>query len=307
MQTRRSFLKKFTAGSLLLGTGQFPFPALAAGSVQQLCILHTNDTHSRLDPFPADSGPMAGAGGVRARAVLVNAIRRTDTQVILVDAGDFLQGTSWYELHKGIPEVEAMSLMQYDAVALGEHDLYGGIDELAASFKTARFPVVCSNYLFTGTALEQIVVPHKILFRNGMKIGIMAIAPSLYGSVPDHVAAAIGYKDPMTTALETSERLKHKERCDMIICLSRLGLPDHPDNRPDDRKLAAESFYIDVIIGGRTHTLLQQPLIIRNKKKNEVLVSQMGWGGVNLGRLNYIFSDKKKILSVNAQTVILGK
>lgn len=309
MQTRRSFIRQTMLTGLLLGCGRFPLSELgAAGGIHQLSILHTNDTHSRLQPFEEDiAGIPKGSGGIAARAALIDEVRRETGQLLLLDAGDFLQGSPYYDLYKGVPEIRAMDLMYYDAVTLGEHDLYGGIDQLAGLLNKAGFASVCSNYRFSGTALEPVVKSYAILVKGGMKIGIMAVGPYLQGLVPEAIAGAIQIADPLITAQEMVEKLRRREHCDMIICLSRLGLTNYASARPDDKVLARETSGIDLIIGGRTHTFLEQPLRLKNKKGQEVLVVQSGWGGAHIGRLNYIFSDRKKILSVNAQTVILGK
>jgi 5'-nucleotidase len=307
MQSRRSFLKQASIAGLLIGTGQFPLRSFAAAGLQQLSILHTNDTHSRLEPLPPAAG-IKGCGGIVARAALIQDIRAENTEVLLLDAGDFLQGGPYYDLYKGEPEIRAMDLMQYDAVTLGEHDLYDGMEQLALQLASARFAIVCSNCSFTTTALEHIVKPYTVLRKGGMKIGIMGIGLPLQGLVPDHIAKALTFDDPLETATATAAKLRRREHCDMVICLSRLGLPEYNTlYKIDDRILAKETSGIDLLIGGRTHTFLDHPISVRNKKGNEIWIAQAGWGGTQLGRLNYIFSDKKRILSANAQTVILGK
>lgn len=308
MPNRRSFLKQLGVGSGLLLSGQFPFSSFAAGnSASELTILHTNDTHSQLDPFPATAARNAGQGGILARAAVIEQLRAQQSYVLLLDAGDFLQGTPYFDIYKGVPEIQAMNLLQYDAITIGAHDLDTGLDNLSGLLEQAHFPVVCANYTIDHPRLAQLVKPFTVVEKGGLRIGLFGIAGQPKGMLADHITAKIRYQDAIITAGTTAATLKKQHRCDMVICLSRLGLNDYYYRQLNDRMLARETEDIDLIIGGQSHTFLDKPLIVKNKKGKEVLITQAGWGGVAMGRLNYIFSDKKKILSANAQTVIIGK
>lgn len=305
MQSRRAFLKQSAIAGGLLLTGGFPLLSLASRTFERLTILHTNDTHSHLEPFATDQ--FAGLGGVANRAALINQIRAEAQHVLLLDAGDFFQGTDYFDIYKGTPEIEALNLMKYDAITIGDHEFDAGIDNLAERLSDVRCPVLNANYGFAGTSMEGKTQPYTTIRKGEMKIGIMGIGIELNGLIADSVATNIKYADPIKTANETAQKLKQKENCDFIICLSHLGFENYFSKKVNDKNLAQETTNIDVIIGGHSHTFLDKPFIVRNKKKKNVLITQAGWGGVKLGRIDFIFSDKKKILSANAQTVIIGK
>lgn len=304
---RRTFLKTTAKGAGLLLAGGFPFHSLAAGNVHRLVILHTNDTHSRLDPFPDDSPQHAGKGGIAARAAVISQIRAEEEHVLLFDSGDVFQGTPYFNFYKGEPEIKAMTRMQYDAMTMGNHDFDLGIEGFARQLPHASFPVLVANYDFKATELEHKTVPWKVFRKGGLKIGVFGIGIALDGLVEQRVYSRIGFLDPLQTANRIAHHLKHNEHCDMVICLSHLGFEYKQSRKISDTILAKESENIDLILGGHTHTFMDQPAMIPNKKGRMVVVNQAGWGGVVLGRLDYVFSDKKTTLSMNTQSVILGK
>jgi len=306
MLNRRDFLRKAAMGAGLLTTGAFPFRALAAGTETRLTILHTNDTHSRLEPFPMDGSKMQGQGGVAARAAVIEQIREEEEHVLLLDAGDVFQGTPYFNMYRGEAEIKAMSLMGYDAMTMGNHDFDIGVEGFALQLPHARFAVVTSNYDFTGTALEGKTVPYRIFRKGNVKIGIFGLGIDLNGIVP---AAAFGrtrYLDPIAVARSVSEDLRKKQRCDMVICLSHLGFK-YDFNKVSDHVIARETEFVDLIIGGHTHTFLDHPVAVKNRAGNDVLINQVGWGGLRLGKLDFIFDSKKNTKRFNAQTVFPGK
>jgi 5'-nucleotidase len=304
MRTRRHFLKQAGIATALLAGGNFPFRSLAtAGTAHGLTILYTNDVHSQLQPFPEDAPQYAGLGGAAARAALIAGIRKESEHVLLLDAGDMFQASPLFDLYQGTPEMNIMNSMQYDAVTIGDHDFDGGIEVLARQCAAASFPVLCSNYKTEGTLLHNKLQPYTVLNKGALRVGIFGVGVQLKGLAPDNIASAIGYIDALAVANDMARRLKQKEHCHLVICLSHLGL-EYNYNKVSDRTLAAASEHIDVIIGGHSHSFLYTPLRLKNKHGNEILVCQAGWGGAHLGRLDFIFSDQKNILSGNAQTVV---
>jgi 5'-nucleotidase len=306
MQNRRKFLKQTLIGSGLVALQSFPFESLAGSKSQRLTILHTNDVHSRLEPFPSDGGKYQGQGGVAARAALIEKIRKEEEQVLLLDAGDIFQGTPYFNLYKGEPEIKAMSLMRYDAATMGNHDFDAGIEGFAQQLPHANFPILIANYDFTETHLEGKTKPYTVFKKGDLKIGVFGLGIKLKGLVPDDAYGNTKYLEPIQIANAVSEHLKKKEKCDMIICLSHLGYEYHY-NKVSDMILAKETAYIDLIIGGHTHTFLERPTVMKNKKGNNVVINQVGWAGLILGRLDYVFDHKKNSNLVNAQSVILTK
>jgi len=291
MLNRKKFIQQaaLSAGAMMVG----PSVVQAADYFNplKLTILHTNDVHSRLDPFPMDGGRNQGLGGVAARAKLIKDIRQQEEHVLLFDAGDIFQGTPYFNIYKGEPEIKAMSAMQYDACTIGNHDFDAGMENLAMQLgKHANFPMLVANYDFTGTPMEQKTQPYKIYKKGKLKIGVFGVGIKGKGLVPDNLFGATKYLDPIQTANEQAAKLK-SEGCDMVICLSHLGYKYKEDETlMCDERLAKETENVDLIIGGHTHTFFDNPVTYKNKKGDDVLVNQVGFAGIILGRLDFEFS-----------------
>jgi 5'-nucleotidase len=291
MQSRRKFISQtaLAAGALMM-----PDSVNAAADfftpLKKLTILHTNDVHSRIQPFPMDGSRNQGMGGVAARAELIKKIRSEEEHVLLLDAGDIFQGTPYFNFYKGEPELKAMTAMGYDACTIGNHDFDGGIENLSNQLKlNARFPMLVCNYDFSGTPMEYNYQPYKIFKKNKLKIGVLGLGIEMKGLVPENLTAGTKYSDPIQKANEVANKLKKNENCDLIICLSHLGY-QYKDNKVSDEVLAKETENIDLIIGGHTHTFLDAPVIKANKTGDDVIINQVGWGGIMLGRLDFEFS-----------------
>ena len=301
MNNRRDFLKQgfaLGAGSLLLG---WPELLIAKNDLVKLTILHTNDVHSHIDPFPDNDPKYPGLGGAARRAALIKKIRATESNVLLLDAGDIYQGTYYFNKYGGELELKLMSEMGYDASAIGNHDFDNGIDGLVSKLPFAKFPLLCANYDFSNTDLKGKTEAYKIFERGGLKIGVFGLGIELEGLVDKKNYGDTVYIDPVAKAAEMAIRLKQDEKCDVIVCLSHLGFK-YNENKISDMTLAKQSRYIDVIIGGHTHTFLDKPLILSNRDGKEVCVAQVGWAGIKLGVINlYVQKGKgKKIVSGNA-------
>jgi 5'-nucleotidase len=303
---RRHFIKEtaFTTGALLLS--KFDLLANEENALTKLTILHTNDVHSRIDPFPMDGGRNQGMGGVAARASLINKIRSEENNILLLDAGDIFQGTPYFNLYKGEPEIKAMAAMGYDACTMGNHDFDAGMENFATQLSKGNFPMLNCNYGFTDTPLENIYQPYKIFKKGNLKIGVMGIGLEMRGLVPDSLYGNTIYNDPIIKANETANKLKKEEKCNLVICLSHLGYK-YADNKVSDQVLAKETEYIDLIIGGHTHTFLSKPESIKNKLGSDVLVNQVGWGGIQLGRLDFEFSKKNGKNFLKSHTLPIQK
>ena len=297
---RRKFIQQtaMTTGALMASSVVGAIPAQ-----HPLTILHTNDVHSRLDPFPMDGGRNQGLGGVAARSSIIKQIREEADQILLLDAGDIFQGTPYFNLYKGEPEIKAMSKMGYDAATMGNHDFDAGIENFANQLQHASFPIVVCNYDFTGTAMESKYKPYTIVQKGKQKIGILGVGIELNGLVPENLYGNTVYKNPVESANATAELLR-QQKCDFIICLSHLG-DKYEDNKVSDEILAKETYDIDLILGGHTHRFFEQPRKYRNRKGGDVMVNQVGWGGIQLGRLDYIFSANSRKNLAKAHTVVV--
>ncbi len=310
LMNRRHFVEKgLWAGGLLLAGG-FPLSALARekeADVTRLTILHTNDVHSRLEPFPSADGPQfAGQGGVVARAALIEKIRAEGREILLLDCGDIFQGTPYFNLYKGEPEMKAMTLMGYDAATMGNHDFDAGTEGFAKQLPWAQFPVLTANYDFARTALEGKTQPYKTFQKGKVKVGVFGLGIQLRGLVPDDLCAGVKYLDPLETAQATIDRLRKREGCDLVICLSHLGF-QYPFNKVSDKVLARETEGLDLILGGHTHTFLEEPVVLANKAGKYVMIHQVGWGGLRLGRIDYVFGVENEGPSKKGHSVIVGE
>ncbi len=296
---RRKFLKEtaFTTGAVITSSLVGAIP-----TQYPLTILHTNDVHSRLDPFPMDGSRNQGLGGVAARSALIKQIREEAENVLLLDAGDIFQGTPYFNMYKGEPEIKAMSKMGYDAATMGNHDFDAGLENFANQLQHANFPIVICNYDFTGTPMETKCKPYITIQKGKQKVGILGLGIELDGLVPDNLYGKTIYKNPLECANKTTALLK-QQNCDFIICLSHLG-DKYEENKVSDEILAKECYDIDLIIGGHTHRFFPQPRKYKNKRGGDVLVNQVGWGGINLGRLDYIFSGNTNKNSSKVHTVV---
>lgn len=309
MQSRRNFI----AQSLLATGGLLTSNSVAAewdnnSEIKELTILHTNDVHSRLEPFPMDGSRNQGLGGVAARAEIIKKIRSEEQHVLLLDAGDIFQGTPYFNIYKGEPEMKAMAAMGYDAITMGNHDFDAGLDNFATQLKHANFPLLICNYDFNNTPMEGRYQPYKIIRKGKLKIGITGVGIELKGLVPDNLSGNTKYLDPVVNLNRVAAGLKKEKACDMVICLSHLGYRYKPDEQKiSDEILARETENIDLIIGGHTHTFLDEPALLKNKSGNDVLVNQVGWAGIILGRLDFEFSKLKNNNLTKFHTVVVGK
>lgn len=285
---RRSFIKAAgSAGAGLLLHSLVPAFA-RGGNSSRLVILHTNDWHSRIDPFPLDGSKYAGLGGAARRAALIKSIRQEEEQVLLLDAGDVFQGTPYFNMYGGALEYKLMTEMGYDAMTLGNHDFDNGLEGIVRQMPLAGFDIVNANYDFTDTILAGKISPYRIVRKGKLKVGIIGVGIELKGLVPDGLCRNVIYQDPVAKANYWAAYLKNEEKCHLVICLSHLGY-SYAGDKVSDLTLAAASEHIDLVIGGHTHTFLDAPVEVLNKAGKKVTVNQVGWGGMVLGRVDYEF------------------
>lgn len=268
------------------------FIAVGAYAQKHLEVLHTNDTHScimPLNPNLADTA-VAGRGGFLRRVAMIKEERAKNPDLLLIDSGDFSQGSPFYTMFKGDVEVGLMNLMGYDAVTIGNHEFDFGLENMARIFKMAKFPVVCANYDFTGTCVEGLVKPYFIIKRNGLKIGLFGLSPQLEGLVDLSKCKGVTYLDPIEVGNRVAAELKHDKKCDVVICVSHLGWL-----RPDemgDQKLLASSKDIDLVLGGHSHSYFKALRYVNNADGKAVPVDQNGKNAMYVGKLTLSF-DKK--------------
>jgi len=298
MINRRKFIKNGGIVAAAAALSIDSLDAMASGEVKRLTILHTNDVHSRIEPFPMDGSRNQGLGGVARRSALIKKIRAEEKNVLLLDAGDIFQGTPYFNLYGGELEIKLMSDMGYDAATMGNHDFDNGVEGFYKQLPHANFPILVSNYDFSDTVLHQSTRPYKVFNKAGLKIGVFGIGIELKGLVGEKNYGGTIYQDPVTKANEVANLLKNELKCDLVICLSHLGYK-YSDNTISDQVLAQNNDHIDLIIGGHTHTFMAKPQDVKNRAGNITTINQVGFAGINLGRIDYHFESYrgKKLLA----------
>ncbi|HBC39142.1 MAG TPA: metallophosphatase [Porphyromonadaceae bacterium] len=246
---------------------------------KSIVILHTNDTHSRIEPVPESDRIAGNKGGVVRRMNYIEQVRKENKNVLLFDAGDFLQGTPYFNLFKGKVETEAMNMMRYDAVTLGNHEFDYGLEALEKVVRRAKFPIISSNYDFSGTPLNNLIKPYLIFKKDGVKIGVIAINIQPKGLIASGNYDGMKFLQPERVANELALKLKTTDRCDMVICLSHLGYTA-------DKRLVEQTRNIDIIIGGHSHTNMKTPDMLKNIDNKDVMVFQTAGRGIYVGRID---------------------
>ncbi len=288
---RREFIKNtaLISGGLLVSSSLLG-QSSAIKKTKKITILHTNDTHSNIDPFPDNHAKFPGRGGVSRRFEIIQKVRAEEENVLVLDAGDIFQGTPYFNKFGGVLEMKLMTELGYDAATMGNHDFDGGMDGFLKAKAFAKFPFLCANYDFKNTVLDAQTQKQTILQKGGLKIGIFGVGIELKGLVPDDKCGETKYLDPIEIANQQAKELK-EAGCDLIICLSHLGY-EYTTEKVCDRVLAKKTRNIHLIIGGHTHTFLEKPTEETNLDGNSVLVNQVGWGGLNLGRIDFEIESK---------------
>ena len=303
---RRNFIKNTAATSALLSLSGLSLSSFSTIKEKKITILHTNDVHSHIDPFPENHPRNPSMGGVAKRANIIEQIRKEEANVLLLDAGDVFQGTPYFNYYGGELEFKLMSMMKYDLATLGNHDFDNGIDGFYAQLPHANFDFVSANYDFKNTELNGIVKPYKTFIKDGIKIGVFGLGIELEGLVEKKLYKETKYNNPIEVATDITKTLKETEKCDLIICLSHLGFDyKNEKDKASDLKLAAATQDIDLIIGGHTHTFLDKPVIKTNKVGKQVVINQVGAYGINLGRIDFYLSDESKYISKEKNIVII--
>lgn len=303
---RRDFIQQTSAGTALITLGSIGLSSFTTlVESKKITILHTNDVHSHIDPFGPEDGRNSNKGGVSRRASLIESIRAENPNTLLLDAGDIFQGTPYFNYYGGELEFKLMSMLKYDAATLGNHDFDNGVNGLYAQLPHAKFEFISSNFDFTNTVMDTHAKAYKTFNFDDIKIGVFGLGIELEGLVDPLNYKETKYLDPVEITQEMTRILKVREQCDLIICLSHLGYHYKNElNKISDLKLAAATKDIDLIIGGHTHTFLPKPTIVKNSEGENILVNQVGWAGINLGKIDFYFdSDKNK--AANGTSIIV--
>ncbi|MGB5654559.1 MAG: metallophosphatase [Robiginitalea sp.] len=284
---RRKFIKTGALGGTALGLGGLGIQSCNSEPVRRITILHTNDVHSHIDPFPASHPTFPNLGGAARRAALIQSIRKENPDTLLLDAGDIFQGTPYFNFYGGELEFRLMNRMGYQAATLGNHDFDNGLSGLLAQLPNASFSFLSANYDFDNTLLEGRVNPYEVFVRNGVRIGVFGLGIELEGLVLKELYGETLYQNPVEIAQDMSRILREEEHCDLVICLSHLGHRYENPDRVSDQVLAAATDNIDLIIGGHTHTFMEEAEVALNRQGKSVLIQQVGCYGIRLGRVDF--------------------
>lgn len=262
------------------------FSVFLTASAQDLVILHVNDTHSHVDA--ERSGKHKGRGGVIEQSAYIDEVRTEvgKKNVLLLHAGDFSQGTSYFTELRGDIEIDILNAMEFDVVTLGNHEFDNGIDELARRLKNLKPHVVCANYDFSGSAIAGYVRPYVIVRKAGMKIGVIGLLADLADVVDARIAEQFKFQDPAAVAQKYASYLKDEKDCDLVICLTHLGYEGEPYT---DCELAAATADVDIIVGGHSHTYLKDKAVVTDSEGKDVVIVTDGKWGLNVGRLDIDF------------------
>ena len=302
---RKEFLKTVGGGTLALSLApNLVFASqksiLDKNAAYKLTVLHTNDQHSRIEPFDSSYSRNPNQGGFARRATLIQQFRSQEKNVLLLDAGDIFQGTPYFNFYGGELEFKLMSMMGYDAATMGNHDFDNGLEGFLKALPNAKFPFITSNYDFSNTILDGKTEKYKIFKKDGIKVGLFGVGIELDGLVGKKQYQETKYLNPVEIAQHYADFLRKEKGCDLVICLSHIGFDYRDDaDKISDKKLAAQTDNIDLILGGHTHTFLPEPQSFTNKSGKNVLVNQVGWAGLLLGRIDFYFDKNKSLQNIS--------
>tara|TARA_B100000575_G_scaffold288375_1_gene288295 strand:+ start:10128 stop:11024 length:897 start_codon:yes stop_codon:yes gene_type:complete len=258
-----------------------------------ISILHTNDVHSQIEPFPVNHNLYPNRGGFARRANIIKDLKDMNPNTLIFDAGDIFQGTPYFNFFQGELELNLMKKMGYNAATIGNHEFDAGLSILKNNIINNKFNFISSNYDFTNTDLDGLVSNYKIYKKSGIKIGVFGLGIELRGLVNPTLYKETKYYDPVEISKDITTKLKYEKKCDLIICISHLG-HEYNNEKISDLKLGSLTSDIDLIIGGHTHTLLKKPIVIKNSIDKDVIINQVGSGGVFMGKIDFNFTNKRK-------------
>ncbi|MFS8084950.1 MAG: bifunctional metallophosphatase/5'-nucleotidase [Acidobacteriota bacterium] len=308
MTKRRDFLRSAVIAGLgvpLARSSSLLHPRKAAMSISApllepakgetlITVLHTNDTHSQIDPILDNDKNYAGKGGVTRRATLVKRVRRENPNTLLIDGGDVLQGTPYFNFYKGEVEYKAMSMIGYDAGTLGNHEFDNGVESLAKALQFANFDIVSTNYDVRGSALESKVKSHVVREVGGVRVGLFGMGISPIGLITPDNFKPLQYLDPVRMARGVAKLLREQEHCALVLGMSHLGYyPESTRGEIGDSQVAAQVDGIDFIASGHNHTFMEKPVLQKTPSGKDTIIFQVGRSGIYVGRVDFTLRKGK--------------
>jgi 5'-nucleotidase len=305
IMNRRVFLRNTTIGSAGFLLGAVPYELMASNDHLVLTILHTNDLHSRVEPFEESHAMHPGKAGFGRISAMIKNIRSKNRNTLVFDAGDSFQGTPYFNFYGGELIFRLMSAAGFEASTIGNHEFDAGLEGLNDAMKSAEFPIICSNYDFSDTILAGQFPRWKIFRKSGINVGVYGLGIELNGLVSLPQRGNTIFIDPLKTALEMEHFLKYEKACDLVVCISHLGLR-YREKKISDVILAEQTYSTDLIIGGHTHSFLENPLTLTNRNNLPVVVNQAWWGGLVLGKIDFVFErTRNKKEGIFASNIII--
>jgi 5'-nucleotidase len=308
MSSRRDFLRVSIGAGLALSVPQSlssfsritsyatlwaPLLRPVAGETL-ITVLHTNDTHSQIDPILDNDKSYPGKGGVARRATLVKRIRKENPNTLMVDGGDVMQGTPYFNFYKGEVEYKAMSLIGYDAGTLGNHEFDNGVESLSKALQFANFDIISTNYDVRGSVLESKVKTHAVKVLGGVRVGLFGMGVSPAGLITPDNFKPLKYLDPVRMARGVVKLLREQEQCTLVVGMSHLGyFPNAKGNEVGDSQVAAQVDGIDFIASGHTHTFMEKPVLQKTPSGRDTVIFQVGRSGIYVGRVDFTVRDGK--------------
>jgi len=283
---RRAMKKNLYFGKLAAALAICLAFTVTASAQRKLTILHVNDTHSHVEPFPERNGN-GQVGGVIERAAFIDSVRKAEGKrnVLLLHAGDFSQGTSYFTLLKGDIEIDLMNALKYDVAALGNHEFDNGLEELARRLRSLKkTKMVCCNYDFTPFEVGRYVKPYVIVKRAGMKIGVIGLLTDVSSVVAKTIADRLPKLDDAAQVNKWADYLKNEKHCDLVIALTHIGYK----GESSDRALVPVTRNLDLVVGGHSHTFLTKMESATDMDGRTVPIVQDGCWGEYVGQLTVI-------------------
>lgn len=273
---------------------QLPTEAEIKSKTKVLTVLQSSDSHSTIMPINPNTTDQSRAnkGGYLRRKILIDDMRMDDPDLLLVDCGDFSQGSPFYNLYKGEVEIKLMNMMHYDAATIGNHEFDSGVDNMVRIFSMAEFPIICCNYDFGTTPLKDIVKPYTIVERNGLKIGLIGVCPQLEGLVGSNNCAGITYRNPIDSANPIAAKLKSEEHCDVVFVLSHLGWSPNLNGAMNDQEFIQGMKNIDAVFGGHSHLYFTDPAFVRTADGKEIPCNHTGKHAQYIGVMQFEMKAK---------------
>ena len=272
--------------ALAAGVGYF-WQTRKAEPDTHLVILHTNDTHSHFEPVRDDEYP--GMGGIIERAAYLDSVRVAEgpENVLLLHAGDFSQGTTYFSEMGGNLEVQALNAMKYDVVTLGNHEFDNGLEDLGRRLSSLEMPVVVCNYDFSPFEAGKYIKPYVIVEKAGLKIGVIGVLCDLKSMVAGDIAERVPEFPMVETVQKYADLLKVEEGCDLVIALTHIGYEEHTPGDITDPILCSKTRNLDLIVGGHSHTFLEEMVYLPNVDGVPTPIVQDGCYGIFWGRIDY--------------------